>query len=155
MAVDESTSPSYNTPIPSKIMTPDRVETRVGTFEFEDGLPSAETAARLFDTLDFLRGVEVFLQCVPAASIVVYDPQTRSELQTDQPFPSHNNARDDLTYNEDGSVDIHFGPQAPHEGESNWIQTVRGKGWFAILRLYGPLEPWFEKSWVPGDIERA
>jgi hypothetical protein len=27
---------------------------------------------------------------------------------------------------------------------SNWVQTVPGKGWFTLLRLYGPLEPWFE-----------
>jgi len=37
--------------------------------------------------------------------------------------------------------------------ESNWIQTVPGKGWFAMLRFYGPLEPWFDKSWRPGDFE--
>ena len=60
-----------------------------------------------------------------------------------------------MAYNEDGSIDIHFGPNAPSEGPSNWIQTVPGKGWFVILRLYGPVEPWFEKTWVPGDIERA
>ena len=29
-----------------------------------------------------------------------------------------------------------------------------GKSWYAILRLYGPLEPWFEKTWIPNDIER-
>ena len=37
--------------------------------------------------------------------------------------------------------------------ESNWIQTAPGKGWFAILRLYSPLEPWFDKTWRPGGIE--
>jgi hypothetical protein len=35
--------------------------------------------------------------------------------------------------------------------ESNWVQTIPGKGWFMILRLYGPLEPWFNKTWRPGD----
>jgi len=69
MTVVDLTPAGYNTPIPSKVMTPACVKTRVGTFEFADGRPSTETAARLFDTLDFLRGVEVFLQCVPAASI--------------------------------------------------------------------------------------
>ncbi|NQU37097.1 MAG: DUF1254 domain-containing protein, partial [Actinobacteria bacterium] len=59
----------YNTPVPSSIMTPDRVETRIGTLEFADGFPSDETAAKVFDHLDFLRAVEVFLQCVPAASM--------------------------------------------------------------------------------------
>jgi hypothetical protein len=36
---------------------------------------------------------------------------------------------------------------------ANWTQTVPGKGWFAVLRLYGPLEPWFEKTWRPGEFE--
>ena len=42
--------------------------------------------------------------------------------------------------------------RAPEGREANWIQTVPGKGWFPILRLYGPLEPWFDKTWLPGDI---
>lgn len=93
---------------------------------------------------------------VPAAdfwSVVVYDPQTRSELQTSQPFPSRNNKRDNLIENADGSVTLYFGPEAPAGKQSNWIQTVPGKGWFTLLRLYGPLEPWFDKSWRPGEIE--
>ncbi len=86
-------------------------------------------------------------------SIVVYDPQTRSELQTSQPFPSRNNKRDKFITNADGSVDLYFGPKAPAGKESNWIQTVPRKGWFTYLRLYGPLEPWFDKTWRPGEIE--
>ncbi len=86
-------------------------------------------------------------------SVVVYDPQTRSQLQTSQPFPSRNNEKDDFIKNDDGSVTIHFGPKAPEGKESNWIQTMSGKGWFCILRLYGPLEPWFDKTWQPGEIE--
>jgi hypothetical protein len=30
---------------------------------------------------------------------------------------------------------------------------VPGKGWFAVLRLYGPLEAWFDKTWRPGEFE--
>jgi hypothetical protein len=86
-------------------------------------------------------------------SMVVYDPQTRSELQTSQPFPSRNNKRDKLSVNSDGSTDIYFGPQAPAGKEANWIATVPAKGWFGIFRLYGPLEPWFDKTWRPGEIE--
>jgi hypothetical protein len=86
-------------------------------------------------------------------SVVVYDPQTRSELQTSQPFPSKNNVRDKLAQNADGSVDLYFGPKQPAGEESNWVQTVAGKGWYPILRLYGPLQPWFDKSWRPGEIE--
>ena len=86
-------------------------------------------------------------------SVVVYDPQTRSELQTGQPYPSKNNKRDELIYNYDGSVDLYFGPNPPAGFEKNWTQTVAGKGWFVILRLYGPLEAWFDKTWRPGEID--
>ena len=36
---------------------------------------------------------------------------------------------------------------------ANWVQTVPGKGWNVLIRLYGPLEPWFDKSWKPGEFE--
>jgi len=87
-------------------------------------------------------------------SFVIYDPQTRSELQTSQPFPSKNSKRDTLAVNADGSVDLYIGPRAPAGKESNWVQSVPGKGWFAIFRLYGPLGPWFDKTWRPGNIEQ-
>jgi hypothetical protein len=93
---------------------------------------------------------------VPAAdfwSVVAYDPQTRSELQTSQPYPSKNNKRDSLIVNADGSVDLYFGPTAPSGLEANWIQTVPGKGWWPIVRLYGPLQAWFDRTWRPGEIE--
>ncbi len=86
-------------------------------------------------------------------SVVAYDPQTRSQLQTGQQFPSKNNKRDNLTDNKDGSVDLYFGPKAPEGKESNWIETVPGKGWMVLIRLYGPLDPWFDKTWQPGDFE--
>ena len=88
-------------------------------------------------------------------SVVVYDPQTRSQLQTAQPFPSKNNKRDALVANADGSVDLYFGPTAPAGKEANWIQTVPGKAWYTLFRLYGPLEPWFDKSWQLGEIEQT
>jgi hypothetical protein len=86
-------------------------------------------------------------------SVVVYDPQTRSELQTSQPYPSKNSARDKMIENQDGSIDLYFGPEAPAGKEANWIQTVPGKGWFSLLRLYSPTEAWFDKTWRPGEIE--
>ena len=86
-------------------------------------------------------------------SVIVYDTQTRSMLQTDQRFPSVSSQNQDLQVNADGSVDVWFGPKAPDGKASNWVQTIPGKGWFMILRLYGPLEPWFDKSWRPGEIE--
>ena len=55
--------------------------------------------------------------------------------------------------NDDGSIDLYFGPKAPAGKEANWTQTVPGKGWFCLLRLYSPTEPWFDKTWRPGEIE--
>lgn len=86
-------------------------------------------------------------------SITIYDNQTRSMLQTDQQFPSLGSSKKGVVANADTSVDIYFGPEAPKGKESNWIQTVPGKGWNTILRLYGPLESWFDKTWQPGEIE--
>ena len=86
-------------------------------------------------------------------SVVVYDPQTRSMLQTDQRFPSLSSQKPDLATNPDTSADVYFGPVPPIGEESNWIETIPGKGYFVGLRLYGPLEPWFDKSWRPGEIE--
>jgi hypothetical protein len=83
-------------------------------------------------------------------SFVVYDNQTRSMLQTDQQFPSIGSARG-AEQNPDGSYDVYFGPQPPASGSANWIQTVPGRGWNMLFRLYGPLESWFDKTWLPGD----
>ena len=52
-----------------------------------------------------------------------------------------------------GSTDTYFSPKAPKGKGKNWIQTVPGKGWLAILRIYGPLESWFDQTWRPGEIE--
>jgi len=86
-------------------------------------------------------------------SMCVYDPQTRSMLQTSQPLPSKQSQRDNLIVNDDGSVDLYYGPDAPAGKEANWTQTVPGKGWFVVLRLYSPTEAWYEKTWRPGEIE--
>ncbi|MFD2247823.1 DUF1254 domain-containing protein [Pontibacter ruber] len=86
-------------------------------------------------------------------SVIIHDTQTRSQLQTDQHWPGLSSQDAGFRLNEDGSADVYFGPEAPAGKESNWIQTIPGKGWFAMLRLYGPLEPWFDKTWRPGEIE--
>jgi hypothetical protein len=88
-------------------------------------------------------------------SVILYSDQTRSMIQTDQLHPSVSSQQDDLMVNADGSVDIFFGPTAPEGKEANWIQTIPGKNWNVILRLYGPLEPWFNKTWRPGEIEHV
>jgi len=86
-------------------------------------------------------------------SFTLYDNQTRGMLQTDQRFPGLDNNKEGLRQNEDGSFDIYFGPEAPDGWENNWIQTVPGKGWNTIFRLYGPLQSFYDKTWKPGDFE--
>jgi hypothetical protein len=87
-------------------------------------------------------------------SFTVYDNQTRSMLQTDQQFPSVNSTDKGVVTNPDGSVDVWFGPALPKGVDKpNWVQTVPGKGWNVLFRLYGPLEPWFDKTWRLGEFE--
>ena len=50
------------------ISTPDRVESRLGTLEFRDGAPTKATAELLYDHLDFVHGVEAFINAFPGAS---------------------------------------------------------------------------------------
>jgi len=59
----------------------------------------------------------------------------------------------DLIVNPDGSVDVYFGPKAPAGKEPNWVQTIPDTGRNTLFRLYGPLEPWYNKTWRPGEIE--
>ncbi len=87
-------------------------------------------------------------------SVVVYDAASRSMLNNGQPFPTVSQyTGPDM--NPDGSVDIYFGPQLPEGKQKNWIATVPGKGWFPLLRFYGPLQPFFDHSWKPDDIARV
>jgi len=86
-------------------------------------------------------------------AVTLYDTQTRSQLQTGQPFPTIGSQTEGMTRNADGSYDVYFAPKAPEGKEGNWLQTVPGKSWFTILRMYGPLEPWINKTWRPGEIE--
>lgn len=86
-------------------------------------------------------------------AVTIYDAQTRSMLQTDQPYPTVGSQTEGLKMNSDGSCDIYFAPEAPNGFENNWIQTIPGKSWFVAFRMYGPLEPWIKKEWRPGEVE--
>jgi hypothetical protein len=85
-------------------------------------------------------------------SVRLYDAQNASGLDNGQPFPSINTMDKPLT-NADGSTDIFIGPKSPGEGK-NRVATVPGKGLFVILRLYGPTQPFFDRTWKPGDVEK-
>jgi hypothetical protein len=97
---------------------------------------------------------------IPAArfwSVTLYDNQTRSMLETPQRFPragSQSFPTPAAIANDDGTTTVTFGPERPSDSpESNWIQTTKDKGWFPILRLYSPLQPFFDKTWRPSEIE--
>jgi hypothetical protein len=84
--------------------------------------------------------------------ITVYDNQTRSLLQTDQPFPGVTSIDPETVINDDGSCDVYIGPKKP-EGKANWIQSIPGKGWNLLWRIYGPEQEWYDKKWRPSEIE--
>jgi hypothetical protein len=86
-------------------------------------------------------------------SVTIYDTQTRSMLQTDQPNAGINSLNKEVKKNKDGSYDIYFSPTAPKGKESNWVQSVPGKSGLTILRAYGPKEPWLDKTWRPSELE--
>jgi hypothetical protein len=109
--------------------------------------------------LDGSKTYKVHLPANPPAkdfwALTLYDNQTRSMLQTGQALPTIGSQTEGLRKNPDGSFDIYFGPKPPKGFENNWLETVPGKGWFVGLRMYGPLEPWIEKTWRPSEIERV
>ncbi len=82
-------------------------------------------------------------------SVMLYDRQTRSMLQTGQPKPDVGSQSGTVVTNDDGTTDVYIGPTAPEGHESNWLQTAPGKGFFIILRLYNPLQAFFDKTWRP------
>ncbi len=60
------------TDIPPSITTPDKVETRIGTLKFFDGFPDKATVQKVYDNLDFQRGVQAYLAALPAVSIEAF-----------------------------------------------------------------------------------
>jgi hypothetical protein len=87
-------------------------------------------------------------------SVTLYEAENASGLANGQPFPSLgklNNPKQDA----DGSTTLYISPKAPAGGDGNWLATVPGRGFFAILRLYAPSQPALDGTWKPGDIEQV
>ena len=74
-------------------------------------------------------------------------------LQDDQKYPSVGGNDDGLRKNSYGSFTIFLGPKDPVGYVNNWVQTIPGKSWFVILRMYSPLKPWIDQTWRPGEVE--
>jgi hypothetical protein len=97
---------------------------------------------------------------IPAArfwSVTVHDNQTWSMLDTPQRFPragSQACPTPAAVPGPDRTTTVQFRPDRPDGVPTcNWIRTTQGRGWFVVLRLYGPLKPCFDKTWRPGEIE--
>ena len=86
-------------------------------------------------------------------SVIVYNNLDHLIIKNDQLWPSVYSSRKGLTVNQNGSVDIWFGPKDPAGKVNNWIQTIPGKSWTMILRLYGPSESGIDQKWWPGEME--
>ena len=85
--------------------------------------------------------------------VCVYDAKTRSIINTGRPLSAINTDAK-KSVNEDGSIDLYFGPTPPAEGENNWIKTNENEGFFMYFRFYGPLEPFYVKSWKINNVEK-
>ena len=88
-------------------------------------------------------------------SVTVYDNQTRSQVQTDQDKGALRSMFELKDIKGSAPADLFFGPDAPKSNEAHWIKTQPGRGWFAYIRIYGPEEAAFDKSWKPGDFEEV
>ena len=94
---------------------------------------------------------------VPVAlfwAVTVYDPWTRSEIQS-QPYPSISSQQEKPpVVNADGTIDIYFSNKKPSGiSDSNWVKTLPDQGFFVYIRYYGPLNAFNEKKWIPNDVE--
>jgi hypothetical protein len=86
-------------------------------------------------------------------SVTVYDRALHTLLRDVKRASRASNASD-VQKNDDGSVDVYFGPEPPPGKESNWVPTKPGQGFEFIFRLYAPTETLFEKTWKLPDVEK-
>ena len=124
---------------------------------------SAESGLKTFRDADgdYLMGEHSYKMTVPTKaparlfwSVAIYAAFDAAGLDNGQHFPSINSL-DDITVNDDGSVDFHFGPELPSGATaSNWLKTIPGDGFFIILRLYGTGEEYYGGIWKPSDLHK-
>ncbi|MGI9255094.1 MAG: DUF1254 domain-containing protein [Thermomicrobiales bacterium] len=111
---------------------------------------------------EYLDGGVNYILTVPANvpvaqfwSITLYDTISRGPIVTDAERADLS-SRQPITVNADGAVDVYIGPDSPGADKAaNWIPTAPGRGWFAYFRFYGPLEPYFDRSWKLPNIRKA
>ncbi len=87
-------------------------------------------------------------------SATAYDGRTHALIR-DTPWSSRSSISPDLASNDDGSVDIWFGPVAPDGQSANWVPTKACNTFEVIFRFYGPDQALFDRTWKLPDIAKA
>jgi len=88
-------------------------------------------------------------------SITVYDNDSRCIIQNKQGKSDISSVMENVKQEKDGSTKVYVGPSAPEGYENNWVQSNPKKGFFVYLRLYGPLETFYDKSWKMPDVMKV
>jgi hypothetical protein len=123
------------------------------------GTGSAYTVTHIDGEGKILDGGKSYVLQIPANipvanfwSVCAYDVRTRTFIEGTNRVMIGSQEPGYKT-NDDGTIDVYFGPDAPAGFENNWVQTIPGKGWFSYFRFFGPTEPFLNKSWVLPDFE--
>jgi hypothetical protein len=85
-------------------------------------------------------------------AVSLYNINDGTFPETPQMLPSINGYNNTVK-NEDGSIDLFFGPTLPEGApDSNWIQTVEGRNFLTAIRLYGTEIEFYDQTWKPDDV---
>jgi hypothetical protein len=112
---------------------------------------------------NFLNGSHHYKLHLPAGipakafwAVTLYNITDGTMPETPQLLPSKNSLNEKTVKNDDGSIDLFFGPTQPASvADTNWIQTVKGRDFMAVIRLYGAEIEFFDQSWKPDDIVKV
>lgn len=109
---------------------------------------------------DYLSGSNTYKMHLPAGmpakffwAVTAYNVTDGTMPKTSQQFPSINSLAENIAKNDDGSVDIYFGPSKPSGvPDTNWIQTIKGRDFMTVVRLYGTEVGFFDQTWKPSEL---
>ena len=141
--------------------TYEAITTSIGMVLNNIGKGSKYLGAYMDDQNKWLDGKNTYEIVVPKDapsnqfwSITVYDNDSRCIILNEQGKSDISSVMENLRVESDGSTKVFVGPSAPEGYENNWVQSNPEKGFFVYLRLYGPLESYFDKSWKMPDIKK-
>jgi len=116
------------------------VDTRIGKLDFELGVPTKETVAKLYDELDFQRACQLYLWALPTVDTV--------QLRLYSTFVS--GSRD-----ADGGLTLYIQHESPgKDKESNWLPAPNGT-FIMVMRIYWPKPEVLDGRWKAPPLERV